>query len=198
MLQDRIRAHFQASVETKQATLPLVLPELVRASELLLRALRRGNKLLICGNGGSAADAQHFAAELTGRFEQDRQGLPCIALTTDTSALTSIANDYGYEQIFSRQVTALARAGDLLLALSTSGNSPNVLKAVEAAHAQGVEVIALTGRGGGKIAASLRASDIELRVAGDSTARIQETHILFLHCLCDAVDAGLTSQRAGA
>ena len=154
----------------------------------MVSVLRAGNKVLACGNGGSAADAQHFAAELTCRYERERPGLAGLALTTDTSALTAIGNDYSFEQIFSKQVQALARPGDLLLAISTSGNSPNVVKAIEAMHAIGGSVLALTRRDGGKIAAMLNPADLELRSASKVTARIQETHLLFLHCLCDGVD----------
>jgi D-sedoheptulose 7-phosphate isomerase len=187
-IQDRIRSHFEASVLTKQRTLVDSLTRIVAASERLAAVLKAGNKVLACGNGGSAADAQHFAAELTGRFERERPGLPGIALTVDSSALTAIANDYSYERVFSKQVEALARPGDLLLAISTSGNSPNVVKAIEAMHTAGGSIIALTGKDGGRMAAMLRAGDIELRAASTVTARIQEVHILFLHCLCDAID----------
>lgn len=187
-LGERIRGHFQASIETKQRTLAASLPQILAGIDSLAAALKAGHKALACGNGGSAADAQHFAAELTGRFERERPGLAGIALTTDTSALTAIANDYAFEQIFSKQVQALARAGDVLLAISTSGNSPNVLQAVEAMHKAGGRIIALTGRDGGRIAKLLRAGDVELRSASSVTARIQETHLLFLHCLCDGID----------
>ncbi|MBL6751207.1 MAG: phosphoheptose isomerase [Nevskia sp.] len=187
-LQERIRKHFEASVATKQRTLEPVLPSLLGAAQRMAEALAAGNKVLACGNGGSAADAQHFAAELTGRFERERPGLAGIALTTDTSALTAIGNDYAFDQVFSKQVQALARPGDLLLAISTSGNSANVVRAVEAAHAAGAGVIALTGRDGGRMARLLGHGDFELRAASSVTTRIQETHILLLHCLCDAVD----------
>jgi len=187
-LSERIRGHFQASIETKQRTLDASLPQIVAAIEQMVAVLRAGNKVLACGNGGSAADAQHFAAELTCRYERERPGLAGLALTTDTSALTAIGNDYAFEQIFSKQVQALARPGDLLLAISTSGNSANVVKAIEAMHAAGGHVLALTGRDGGKIAAMLQPGDLELRSASGVTARIQETHLLFLHCLCDGVD----------
>src|SRR5579885_1624051 len=186
-LTQRIRSHFEASIETQRRTLQTALPALERAARALADALKAGHKVLACGNGGSAADAQHFAAELTGRFERERPGLPGIALTTDTSALTAIANDYSYEQVFSKQVQALARPGDLLLAISTSGNSGNVVKAMEAMHAAGGSIIAMTGKDGGKMAQLLKDGDFELRSASSVTARIQEVHILFLHCLCDAV-----------
>lgn len=187
-LSERIRGHFQASIETKQRTLETSLPQIVAAIEHMVAVLRAGNKVLSCGNGGSAADAQHFAAELTCRFERERPGLAAISLTTDTSALTAIGNDYAFEQIFSKQVQALAKPGDLLLAISTSGNSANVVKAIEAMHTAGGSVLALTGRDGGKIAKLLTPGDLELRSASHVTARIQETHLVFLHCLCDGVD----------
>lgn len=190
-LEHRLQAHFEASIAAKQATLAQVLQPLARAARMLAEALSAGNKVLACGNGGSAGDAQHFTAELTGRFERERPGLPGIALTVDSSALTAIANDYSFEQVFAKQVQALGRSGDVLLAISTSGDSPNVVRAIEAARAQGLTVIALTGREGGRIAAMLGAADVELRVASAVTARIQEVHILLLHCLCDAVDEQL-------
>jgi phosphoheptose isomerase len=190
-LEARLQSHFEASIAAKQASLAQALPQLARAARALAAALRAGHKVLACGNGGSAGDAQHFAAELTGRFERERPGLPGIALTVDSSALTAIANDYSFEQVFAKQVQALGRAGDVLLAISTSGNSPNVVRAIETAQAQGMTVIALTGRDGGRIAALLREADMELRSASAVTARIQEVHILFLHCLCDAIDEQL-------
>lgn len=188
MLESRIQTHFEASIAAKQATLRLAVPSLTRAAQSLAAALAAGHKVLACGNGGSAADAQHFAAELTGRYERERPGLPGIALTVDTSALTAIGNDYGFERVYAKQVEALGREGDWLLAISTSGNSPNVVKAIEAAHAGGLHVIAMTGKDGGAMATMLRDGDIELRAISTVTARIQEVHILFLHCLCDAID----------
>ncbi|MDB5977606.1 MAG: phosphoheptose isomerase [Nevskia sp.] len=187
-LEARIRSHFEASIETKQRTLATMLPSILGAAQHMAAVLKAGNKVLACGNGGSAADAQHFAAELTGRYERERPGLAGIALTTDTSALTAIANDYSFEQVFSKQVQALVRPGDLLLAISTSGNSANVIRAIEAAYQGGASVIALTGKDGGKMAAMLKAGDFELRSASNVTARVQETHLVFLHCLCDLVD----------
>jgi phosphoheptose isomerase len=186
--EQRIRSHFEASIKTKQDTLAAQLPAILRGSQLLADRLKAGSKILACGNGGSAADAQHFAAELTGRFERERRPLPGIALTTDTSALTAIANDYSYQEVFSKQVLALGRGGDVLLAISTSGNSGNVLKAMEAAHSVGMHVLAMTGRDGGAMAKALKKDDVELRAASKVTTRIQETHILLLHCLCDAID----------
>ncbi len=188
MLEARFRQHFEASIAAQQATLAQVLPALARAAQGLAEGLRSGAKVLACGNGGSAADAQHFSAELTGRFERERRGLPGIALSVDTSALTAIANDYSFERVFSKQVEALGRPGDWLLAISTSGSSPNVVRAIEAAQAQGLQVIALTGKDGGRMAAMLRDGDVELRAASSVTARVQEVHIVLLHCLCDAID----------
>ncbi len=190
-LESRMQSHFEASIRAKQDTLAATLPALSRAATVLAEALRAGAKVLACGNGGSAGDAQHFAAELTGRFERERPGLPGIALTVDSSALTAIANDYAFEQVFAKQVQALGRRGDVLLAISTSGNSPNVLRAMQAAQAQGMQVIALTGKDGGQMAQALRPGDVELRAAANVTARVQEVHILFLHCLCDAIDEQL-------
>ena len=193
-LEARIRSHFEASIETKRRTLAAMLPAILGAAQHMAAVLKAGNKVLACGNGGSAADAQHFAAELTGRYERERPGLAGIALTTDTSALTAIANDYSYEQVFSKQVQALVRPGDLLLAISTSGNSANVMRAIEAAHTGKASIIALTGKDGGKMAGMLQSGDFELRSSSNVTARVQETHLLFLHCLCDAVDEILFPQ----
>ena len=187
-LEDRLRGHFEASIQAKRDTQAAALPLLVRASQQLAECLKGGHKVLACGNGGSAADAQHFAAELTGRYERERPGLAGIAITTDTSALTAIGNDYSYNDVFAKQVHALGQPGDVLLAISTSGNSANVVKAMEAAHARRMSVLALTGKDGGAMAKMLRPDDIELRAAHKVTARIQEVHILFLHCLCDAID----------
>ncbi len=188
---NRIKQHFAASIEAKQRTLDAMGPRIVQAAELLAEHLHQGHKILVCGNGGSAADAQHFAAELVNRFEIERPGLPAIALTTDSSALTSIANDYAFEAVFARQVRALGRPGDVLLAISTSGNSPNILIAIAAARELGLSTVALTGRDGGRMAGALGEGDIELRVNATVTARIQEVHILMIHCLCDLVDARL-------
>ena len=191
----RIEQHFAASNAAKQRTLATMGPRIVQAAELLAERLRQGYKILVCGNGGSAADAQHFAAELVNRFEIERPGLAAIALTTDSSALTSIANDYAFDQIFARQVCALGRPGDVLLAISTSGNSPNVLAALAAAQEQGLATVALTGRDGGRMAGQLGEGDIELRAAATATARIQEVHILLIHCLCDLVDHQLFGEE---
>jgi len=187
----RVEQHFAASFEAKQRTLAMIGPRIAHAAEVLAERLQRGGKILACGNGGSAADAQHFAAELVNRFEMERPGLAAIALTTDSSTLTSIANDYAFEQVFARQLRALGRPGDALLAISTSGHSPNVLAAMAAAQELGVITVALTGRDGGKMAEQLKADDLELRVSATVTARIQETHILIIHCLCDLIDQRL-------
>lgn len=187
-LEQRVQQHFAASIEAKQATLAAGIGPILDAARLCAVRLQAGAKILSCGNGGSAGDAQHFSSELLNRFERERRPLAAVALTTDSSTVTSIANDYDYSQVFSKQVQALGREGDLLLAISTSGNSANVIKAMEAAHAAGMNIIAMTGRDGGKMAPMLKAGDVELRAAHDVTARIQEVHLLFLHCLCDALD----------
>jgi D-sedoheptulose 7-phosphate isomerase len=187
---DRVLRHFRESIAVKESSSALA-PIITEAGHLLARCLERGGKILSCGNGGSAADAQHFAAELLGRFERERDGLPAVALTTDTSALTAISNDYGFEDVFAKQVVALGVRGDVLLGISTSGKSENVLRAVRAAHGKGMRVLALTGRDGGTIAASLADSDIEIRVPAERTCRIQEVHLLTIHCLCDLIDAEL-------
>lgn len=187
----RAAALFEASIETKRAALPALCEPLARAAELIVGRLLTGGKVLSCGNGGSAADAQHFASEMLNRFERERPGLPAVALTTDSSTLTSIANDYAFEQVFAKQVHALGQPGDVLLAISTSGSSPNVLAAVAAAHAQDMAVVALTGRDGGRMPAALTEGDLEVRVPAESTARIQEVHLLAIHCLCDLIDAQL-------
>lgn len=187
-LAQRVASHFNDSIATKQKALELMPSKVVDAINLMHQALSSGKKVLACGNGGSAADAQHFAAELVGRFERERQELPAIALTTDSSILTAIGNDYSYEVIFSKQVRALGQAGDVLLGISTSGNSGNVIAAINAAHEKGMSVIAFTGKDGGKISQLLKSGDVHLCVPADRTARIQETHLLLLHCLCDGVD----------
>lgn len=186
-----ILAHFEESIAVKTESMSILGPSIAAAADLMTDVLRNGGKILSCGNGGSAGDAQHFSAELLNRFERERPGLPAVALTTDSSTLTSIANDYAYEQIFSKQVRALGAAGDCLLAISTSGNSPNVLEAVHAAHDKGVRVVALTGRDGGPIARAMADGDVEIRVPSDRTARIQEVHLVVIHCLCDAIDRSL-------
>lgn len=184
----RVKDNFAESIRIKTDTAPRLAPDIVRAAAAMTACLLNGNKLLSCGNGGSAADAQHFAAEMLNRFELERPGLPAIALTTDSSVLTSIANDYQYADVFSRQVRALGQAGDVLLAITTSGNSHNVIHAIEAAHDRTMKVIALTGKDGGQTAEMLARTDLELRVPADSTARIQEVHLMIIHSLCDLID----------
>jgi len=188
MLQQRIQQHFIDSADLKYQAAPLLSQPIADAVQALLACVTSGGKVLSCGNGGSAADAQHFSAEFVGRFERERPELAAIALTTDSSILTAVANDYDFIQIFSRQVRALGQPGDVLLAISTSGNSANVLAAIEAAHARDMVVIGLSGRGGGKMAQALRDTDVHICVPHERTARIQEVHLLTLHCLCDAVD----------
>lgn len=189
--EDAIRRQFAESIAVKQAALAVLAQPLACAVAAMVETLRRGGKVLACGNGGSAADAQHFASEMINRFEQERPGLAAIALTTDTSILTSIANDYAYDQVFARQVKALGHPGDILLAISTSGNSPSVLQGVAAAHARSMHVIVLTGRSGGGLVEQMQEDDVFLCVPAESTARIQEVHLLAIHCLCDAVDSVL-------
>ncbi len=187
----RVLSHFQESITLKQQCGELLAAATAQAGTLMLEALAADGKILACGNGGSAADAQHFAAEMTGRFERERMGLAAIAITTDTSALTAIGNDYDFQRIFSKQVSALGRPGDVLLAISTSGNSANIIAAIQAAHEQDMRVIALTGRDGGQIAGLLRDDDILLNVPHPRTARIQEIHILLIHAICDHIDSAL-------
>jgi D-sedoheptulose 7-phosphate isomerase len=188
MLEQRIQQHFIDSADLKYQAAPLLSKPIADAVQALLACVTSGGKVLACGNGGSAADAQHFAAEFVGRFERERPELAAIALTTDSSILTAIANDYDFNVVFSRQVRALGQAGDVLLAISTSGNSANVLAAIEAAHSRDMVVIGLSGRGGGKMQQALRDTDVHICVPHDRTARVQEVHLLTLHCLCDAVD----------
>ena len=184
----RISANFSESAHLKLQSMDALAGPIAAAAEHMVQCLKNDGKIMSCGNGGSAADSQHFAAELVNRFEMERPALAAIALTTDTSTLTSIANDYDFEQVFSKQVRALGHAPDLLLAISTSGNSRNVIAAMHAAHECQMDVIALTGRNGGKMAEALRPEDIHICVPATSTARIQEVHLLTLHCLCDAID----------
>lgn len=185
----RVAKNFEDSAHTKLNAIEMMAAPIAAAIETMTNSLINGGKILACGNGGSAGDAQHFAAELIGRFEAERQELAAIALTTDSSILTAIANDYSFNQIFSKQVRGLGHAGDVLLAISTSGNSGNVIEAIKAAHEADMRVIALTGKGGGQIGEMLRDDDIHLCVPADRTARIQETHLLTIHCLCDGIDA---------
>ena len=195
MLEQRIEKHFIDSADLKyQAALALSKP-IAQATQAILASVTSGGKVLACGNGGSAADAQHFAAEFIGRYERERPELGAIALTTDSSIITAIANDYDFSVIFSKQVRALGVAGDVLLAISTSGNSANIIAAIEAAHAREMTVVALTGKGGGKIGALLRETDVHICVPHDRTARIQEVHLLTLHCICDGVDTQLLGEQ---
>ena len=184
----RIRAHFADSAQLKLAAADALAPAIARAADLLATCLLGDGKILACGNGGSAADAQHFAAELIGRFERERPELPAMSLATDTSILTAIANDYSFEQVFAKQVRALGAAGDVLLAISTSGNSANVIAAIAAAHERDMRVVALTGKGGGQIGALLAPATSTSACRTTRTARIQEVHLLMIHCLCDAID----------
>jgi len=193
-MEERTRQHFRESLAVKQASIGLA-PAITAAAQMMTRCLLEDGKVLSCGNGGSAADAQHFSSELLNRFELERPGLPAIALTTDSSTLTSIANDYAFVETFAKQVRALGQPADVLLAISTSGNSENVLRAIRAAHERGVKVVALTGRDGGTIAPSLAPDDIEIRVPAERTCRIQEVHLLIIHCLCDLIDAELLEPR---
>jgi len=190
----RINQNFQDSISTKQIAADLLTEPLATASQMVTHCLLGGGKILSCGNGGSAGDAQHFSSEMLNRFEMERPGLPAVALTTDSSTLTSIANDYSYELVFSKQVSALGQQGDILLAISTSGNSANVNRAIEAAHEREMQVIALSGKQGGDMAQLLTSNDVEIRVPSDSTARIQEVHLLAIHCICDLVDHQLLGQ----
>jgi len=188
---DSINKHFEESIATKQASLEALPGAIEQAGNIMVECLKSGGKILSCGNGGSAGDAQHFSAELLNRFEMERPGLAAVALTTDSSTLTSIANDYAYEDIFGKQVLALGQEGDVLLAISTSGNSPNVVRAITAAHKRGMRVVALTGGSGGEMANLYQDNDVEIRVPSDRTARIQEVHLVIIHCLCDLIDTTL-------
>ena len=195
MLEQRIQQHFIDSADLKYQAAQILSKPIAAAVQAILACVTNGGKVLACGNGGSAADAQHFAAEFVGRFERERPELGAIALTTDSSILTAIANDYDFSVIYAKQVRALGLAGDVLLALSTSGNSPNVIEAVKAAHEREMTVVALTGRGGGKLSAALRETDVNICVPHERTARIQEVHLLTLHCICDGVDAQLLGEQ---
>ena len=187
----RVAKHFEDSAQTKLDAVDTMAAPIAGAIEAMTSCLINGGKILACGNGGSAADAQHLAAELVGRFERERPELAAIALTTDSSILTAVANDYGYDEVFARQVRALGQTGDVLVAISTSGDSPNVLAAARAAQSRSMPVIALTGKGGGKLGALMGAGDVHLCVPHERTMRIQEVHLLIVHCLCDGIDAAL-------
>lgn len=197
MLEQRIEQHFIDSADLKYQAAHVLSKPIVAAVSAVLASVTSGGKVLACGNGGSAADAQHFAAEFVGRFERERPELGAIALTTDTSILTAVANDYSYEQIFAKQVRALGQSSDVLLAISTSGSSPNVLAAIEAAHERDMTVVALTGKGGGKMNQVLRETDVHICVPHHRTARIQEVHLLVIHCICDGVDTQLLGDQEG-
>ncbi|MFC7297856.1 phosphoheptose isomerase [Herminiimonas aquatilis] len=191
MITQRILSHFHESAELKIQAASLLARPIEQAVELMFGALSNGNKILACGNGGSAADCQHFSAQLVGRFERERLPLPVMALTTDTSILTAIGNDYSYQEIFSKQVQAFGQSGDVLLALSTSGNSANVIAAIEAALERDMRVVVMTGKGGGAMAKLITDADVHICVPHDRTARIQEVHLLTIHCLCDGIDVAL-------
>jgi D-sedoheptulose 7-phosphate isomerase len=195
MLEQRIEQHFIDSADLKYQAAQILSKPIAAAVQAILASVTNGGKVLACGNGGSAGDAQHFAAEFVGRFERERPELAAISLVTDSSILTAIANDYDYNVIFSKQVRALGGAGDVLLAISTSGNSANVLAAIEAAHERDMIVVALTGKGGGKMGQVLRETDVHICVPHERTARIQEVHLLALHCICDGVDAQLLGDQ---
>lgn len=187
----RIQDHFAESAQLKLEMMTVLAEPINRAAQLMSESLLADGKILACGNGGSAADSQHFAAELLNRFEMERPGLAAMALTTDASTVTSIANDYAFEQIFSKQIRALGQRGDVLLAISTSGNSKNVMEAIIAAHEREMTVVALTGRGGGKMVDMLKGNDVHICVGHKNTARIQEVHLLSIHCICDLIDCTL-------
>ncbi len=194
-MQERIREQFELSAQLKLQAMEALTPAIASAAELMGNQLLQERKILSCGNGGSAGDSQHFSSEMLNRFERERPGLPAIALTTDTSTITSIANDYHYDEIFAKQVRALGQRGDILLAISTSGNSQNVVQAMQSAHDRGMFVVALTGKEGGEMALNLAEGDIEIRVPSSSTARVQEVHLLVIHCLCDAIDRMLFGEE---
>ncbi|MFD2365057.1 phosphoheptose isomerase [Pseudoduganella sp. GCM10020061] len=191
MNSDRILAHFQESAELKLSSANALTQPISQAVDIMFSALANGNKILACGNGGSAADCQHFAAELVGRFERERNPLPALALTTDTSIMTAVGNDYSYRDIFSKQVQAFGQPGDVLLAISTSGNSANVLAAAEAALEREMRVVAMTGKDGGALARMLTDLDVHINVPHSRTARIQEVHLVTIHCICDGIDVAL-------
>lgn len=196
MTNQRILAHFHESAELKIQAADELAGPISQAVELMFLALSNGNKILACGNGGSAADCQHFAAELVGRFERERLPLPAMALTTDTSIMTAVANDYSFQEVFSKQVQAFGQSGDILLAISTSGNSTSVINAINAALERDMRVIALTGKGGGEINNLLTELDVHICVPHTRTARIQEVHLLTIHCICDGIDAALFGGEA--
>lgn len=193
--ENRVNEHFAESIAVKKIAAEQLAERIAAAGQLMSQSLLDDGKILSCGNGGSAGDAQHFSAELLNRFEMERPGFPAVALTTDSSTLTAIANDYSYEEIFAKQVRALGRDNDVLLAISTSGNSENVNRAIVAAHERGVRVVGLSGRDGGRMASLLQESDVEIRVPAERTARIQEVHLVVIHCLCDLIDTTLLGSQ---
>lgn len=194
---ERIKQQFSDSIQTKINAADIISPAIAQAGEAMAECLLADKKILSCGNGGSACDSQHFSSELLNRYLHDRPSLPAIALTTDTPTLTAISNDFAYDQVFVKQINALGHAGDILFAISTSGNSQNLVTAIEAAHNKGMRIIALTGKDGGKMAPILNpATDVEIRVPSNTTARIQETHLLVIHCLCDYIDLKLFGHDA--
>ena len=192
----RVKDNFNESIRLKSEAVDLLAPLIARAASIMANSLLQEHKILSCGNGGSAADAQHFSSEMLNRFEMERPGLPAIALTTDSSTLTSIANDYQYADIFSKQIRALGQPGDILLAFSTSGESHNIIHAIDAAHDRSMKIVALTGREGGQVATLMQEEDIEIRVPSWSTARIQEVHLMIIHSICDLIDRQLLGQEA--
>lgn len=192
----RVIDNFNESIKLKSDAAPVLAPLIANAANMMATCLLQEHKILSCGNGGSAADAQHFSSEMLNRFEMERPGLPAIALTTDSSTITSIANDYQYADIFSKQIRALGQPGDILLAFSTSGESHNIIHAIDAAHDRGMSIVVLTGREGGQVAYLMQDNDIEIRVPGWSTARIQEVHLMIIHSLCDLIDRQLLGQEA--
>lgn len=194
-LEERVKQHFSQNIQTSILTADSLIPTIVKAGNVLAHCLLEGNKILCCGNGGSAGDAQHFTGEMLNRLERERPSLPAIALTTDTSTITAIGNDYSFEDVFAKQVFALGQKNDVLIAITTSGHSKNVISAIEAAHTRQMHIIALTGRKGGQIPSVLDKNDVEIRVPAERTIRIQETHILIIHCLCDLIDENLFGEK---
>ncbi len=186
-----IHQHFSDNIQTQIQSADTLTPQITKAGQLLAEILIQGHKILTCGNGESAADSERLALSLLNKFEIERPSLPVISLNTGTGIITAIANDDHYAQIFSKQIEALAQAGDVLVLLSTNGNSQNMLKAAEAAHHRNARIIALTGKDGGKLAKLLTNHDVEIRVPSDRSARIQECHLLIIHCLCDLIDQQL-------
>lgn len=194
---ENIKKSFTESIQTKIAAAEALPEHIEKAANMMIDALIRGNKILSCGNGGSAGDAQHFSSELLNRYERNRPSLPAIALTTDSSTITSIANDFSFDEIFSKQIKALGQSGDILLAISTSGNSSNVINAMQAALARDMTIVALSGKDGGEMAGFIGENDVEIRVPSSRTARIQEVHLLVIHNLCESIDNALFPIASG-